>query len=188
MRVRDRCLLFIGGLLFTLLFAAVAAIAGYPMAIRPEQVAAFWQTIIASQALRLCGVGVSLLFVLYSLRLVWISLPFAQRPVDEVRQETEIGPICISRKTLESLVLRQAKQVKGARDLSVRVRLQGKKPVLRIFMKINVDGERPIPELTAELQERVKEQIASFTGLEVNDVTVKVARTIKTDRGRVRVK
>lgn len=189
MRVRDRVFLFFGGLLFTLFSLVAVAISSYPVAIKPEQVANFWQTLIESQSLRWVCCGGSLLFLLLALRFLWISLPFVERKIDGVQQKTDIGPINISRQTIEMLVLRSVKRVRGVRDVAMRVRLRGKSQAVRIDLKISVDGRRAIPEISAELQERVKELISQVVGLDVDHVSVSVKKvTVQADETQVRVR
>lgn len=188
MRVRDRVILFFGGLVLTLLFLVAVAISSYPVAIKPEQLATFWQTMIESRSLRWLSCGASLLLLLFSLRFLWISLPFVERKIDGVQQTTDIGPIHISRQTIEMLILRAVKRVRGVHDVTMRVRLHRKSQAVRIDLKITVDGRRAIPELSAELQEHVKELLSQVIGIAVDDVTVYVKKvTVETDGSILRV-
>jgi uncharacterized alkaline shock family protein YloU len=111
-----------------------------------------------------------------------------ERKIDGIQQKTDIGPINISRQTIEMLIRRAVKRVRGVCDVSIRIRPRGKNQAVRIDLKIMVDGRRAIPELSAELQDRVKEQVSQVVGIAVDDVTVYVKKvTVQADGARVRV-
>ena len=62
-----------------------------------------------------------------------------------IDQETEIGAVHISLTTIEEIVLRAAKQVKGVFNLKARVHYDEEKSNLSIGIKIEIDGKRSDP-------------------------------------------
>ncbi|SEN22588.1 alkaline shock response membrane anchor protein AmaP [Lihuaxuella thermophila] len=186
MGLLDRLLLF----LFSIGFAALAVVgflAGLEILIGPREVISGIREFYQDPGLRWAVAGVSLFALVISVRLLAVGL-MKKRALDPgVDRETEIGHIRISLKTIESLAVRAARKVRGIRDLTARVRHNGDHSSVGIGMKIIVDGERPIQELSEQLQLTVKEQVEKIAGVGVDQVSVYVAQTIQPDKSRVRV-
>ncbi len=129
-------------------------------------------------------IGISLLLFLFSLRVLFVSLA-REKDSPGVDRLTEVGHVHISLSTLESLAVKAAWRVQGIRDLTARVRHDGSS--VGIGLKLVVDGERPIQELSEELQQAVKIYLEEIAGVSVNQVSVYVTDTEKPNRSRVRV-
>jgi uncharacterized alkaline shock family protein YloU len=110
---------------------------------------------------------------LISIRFLYVSVRRGKANAPSIDQRTDYGDIRISMETVENLSLKAAKRTRGVKDLKARVRVS---PAgLEITIRVIVDGESPIPQLTEELQSGVKSHIEEITGIPVAVVTVFVA-------------
>ncbi len=66
----------------------------------------------------------------------------------------------------------------GVKSLSKGVKVYVEDGKVSVDVSINIQYEKNIPEVSLKVQERVKTIIESMTGLEVNEVRVKVAGVI----------
>lgn len=186
MGVSDRILLFLFGLGFAAL-AVFGLLIGLQIFIGQQEVVIGLEQFYRDAALRWAVAGVSLFAFLISLRFAWFGL-IRKKEVDPgVERETEMGHIRISLKTIESLAVKSARRVRGIRDLTARVRHHDNQSSIGIGLKIIVDGETPIQNLSEQLQLTVKEQVEKIAGISVDQVSVYVAQTIQPDKSRVRV-
>lgn len=72
----------------------------------------------------------------------------------------EHGEIRISINTVESLARKATMRIRGITDLKSKVTVS--ESGLSVFLKVTVDGEGPIPELTERLQTSVKEHVETI--------------------------
>lgn len=126
--------------------------------------------------------------VVFILSLWFLSTAFrrGQRSTG-VHQIGEHGDIIITIETLESIASKAAKKIKGVRDLKARVKQGVAEAGIRIGLRITVDGETSIPEITEALQQSVKTYTEEITGVSVESVTVIVENTIQSTQTRGRV-
>lgn len=116
---------------------------------------------------------VAILFLIVSLRFFLSSFQFKRNKEDRgIRQRSDLGEINITVQTIQTIVERVARRVKGVRDLRSSVKVIESGTV--ISLKVSVDGETPFPELTHKLQTDVKEQVESITGILISEVKVVV--------------
>jgi len=112
--------------------------------------------------------------VLISIRFFYISVRTGSGSgAPSIDQRTEVGDIRISMETVENLSLKAATRVRGVKDLKARVRVSN--AGLEIVIRTLVDGEYPIPPMTEEIQNQVKNHIEEMTGIPVAEVSVFVA-------------
>ncbi len=85
---------------------------------------------------------------------------------------TEIGEVRISFKAIENMVLTASRKVKGIREVNTRIDYieQG----LVIYIRIKILPDIAIPELTNELQTRVKDYVQEISGSSVAEIKVLV--------------
>lgn len=85
---------------------------------------------------------------------------------------TELGTVNITIPTLEHIVVKAAKQVRGVREVKpkVKVRSDG----ITVFLKANVTLDSNIPLVTQELQSSVKSHIEQIAGIRILEVKVLV--------------
>jgi uncharacterized alkaline shock family protein YloU len=116
---------------------------------------------------------VTILLALCSIRFLYVSIRRGRANAPSIDQRTDFGDIRISIETVENLSLKAAKRTRGVNDLKARVRVS---PAgLEIIIRVIVDGESSIPQLTEEMQSGVKNHIEDITGIPVAAVTVFVA-------------
>ena len=131
--------------------------------------------------------GFSLIVFILSLRFLWMSIKQDFSTDKGIDQETEVGAVHISLTTIEEIVVRASKQVKGVFNLKARVYYDKEKSHLNIGLKIEIDGKRSIQSLSEELQRTVKKQVEEIAGVEVNQVSVYVSQTNTSNQNRLRV-
>ncbi|NLC11854.1 MAG: alkaline shock response membrane anchor protein AmaP [Firmicutes bacterium] len=90
--------------------------------------------------------------------------------VSAISQQTELGELSISYKTIESMILKASRSVKGIRDITAKTASTEKGLV--IYIKAKAVPEKPIPELTLELQASVKDYVEKIGGTAVAEVKV----------------
>lgn len=115
--------------------------------------------------------AVAVLLVLISVRLiVWLARSGGEAA--SVDQTTAYGDVRISFETIRSLAMQVAGRSKGLTDVKARIRVR--ETGLQIELRVVVDGQRPIPQVTEETQQAVKEHVEEMTGIPVDDVSVLV--------------
>lgn len=117
--------------------------------------------------------GVGVLLLLASIRFIVISV----RRDGERRsrnayivQRTDHGEINISSETIVGLAQSVADKFMGVRNIKTNVKIF--EDQLYIDLKGEVSPEINIPEVTEELQDKVKEHVESCTGINVNEIRV----------------
>ncbi|MCK9911056.1 alkaline shock response membrane anchor protein AmaP, partial [Microbacteriaceae bacterium K1510] len=78
----------------------------------------------------------------------------------------------ITLNTIQTIAERAARKVKGVRDLRTAVRALESGNI--ISLRVAVDGETPIPDMTQRLQYDVKEQVEAIAGVTITEVSVVV--------------
>lgn len=79
----------------------------------------------------------------------------------------------ISKDTIENLVSTVAKQYKTADEITTSVDLDKENNVI-VYVNLVVSSEAVIKDLSANLQQEIKEKIKQATDLEVKQVNIKV--------------
>lgn len=114
---------------------------------------------------------VAIIFLIVSLRFFFSSFrsnkPKAERGI---RQRTDLGEVNITIQTIQTIAERAAKRVRGVRDL--RTTVKSLESGNMITLRVSVDGETPLPDLTQRLQADVKEQVEGIAGVVITEVAV----------------
>lgn len=182
MTILDRILL----ILFTLLVAAisVAAVAA-GLNLIPYDVAAQALTQVYTQYNYAIPWIAGFIFVfLLSLRfLFWRDR--RNRRFPSIDQRTDYGDVKISIETIEKLALQSVHRFRGIRDVKTRVRVE--EGGLTVDVKLNIEGNRSIPELSEEIQQSVHQHVGDTTGIPVAKVTVYITSVVASGLSRQRV-
>lgn len=141
----------------------------------------FYRDMIARSTL----IAVSILFLLVSIRFLYISLRKAGSGISSIDQRTDFGDIRISLETIENLALKSTARVRGVKDLKAKVNVND--TGLEIMIRTIVDGEIPIPQLTEEIQRSVKGHVEEVTGIPVASISVYVANINQSQSFKSRV-
>ena len=81
----------------------------------------------------------------------------------------------ISKETIENLVESVARDFKDAESITTRVELD-KENNVNIFANLVVSSNAVIKDLSAELQNKIKERVKKTTDLEVKEVNITVKK------------
>lgn len=87
-------------------------------------------------------------------------------------RHTDYGEVKISSQTIVGLVESVAKKFSGISNIRPGVKIE--EGLLSIYIKGEVVPEINIPEVSVELQSKIKEHVESCTGAKVNDVKVQI--------------
>lgn len=107
--------------------------------------------------------GMSLSFLLSGLR--------NNKDKKAVSKHTNIGEVKISLSTISNIALNVTKRLNGIKETKVDV-VKKKNQYISVVIKIIVMPEINIPNLSAEIQGKVKESIQEGTGIEVEEIKV----------------
>lgn len=117
--------------------------------------------------------GISIVTLFFSIYFLARSLQ-SKKGISTFRKRLEIGEVQISMESLETLVTRVSSKVKGVRELKARVKPE-ENGTITILVKVFVDGETPMPLITEEIQQQVKENIEHISGITVGQVHVMIS-------------
>jgi uncharacterized alkaline shock family protein YloU len=165
LNLRERFYLALAALL---LAATGTALAGVALPLFPlPRLHAWLAGIYGDSRLALAGAALLLpavVMFIFSLR---------RSPAPEtLLQAGPIGEVRICYATIETLVLKAAREIKGVREIKTRV---VEKPAgLVIFLRAVALAGQNIPQLAAQLQEKVKEYVESTAGSHVAEVKVMI--------------
>lgn len=95
----------------------------------------------------------------------------------------ELGDVSVSLRAVESLVLQAASSIRGVREATTR--LGQEEGRLTVDLSVLVTSERPVPELAAEVQQRVTRHVQDVVGVPVGRVSVAVRNIASGHKARV---
>ena len=125
--------------------------------------------------------GVSVVFILLSIRCIFFDPTSKEEIRDKqgVLLENENGKLMISKETIENLVDSVARGFENAEEISTRVELD-KENNVKIFVNLIISSNAVIKDLSANLQNRIKEKVKKATDLEVKEVNISVKKVAPT--------
>lgn len=121
--------------------------------------------------------GVSIVFILLSIRCIFFD-PTAKEQIKEkqgILLENDNGKLMISKETIENLVESVARGFESAEEISTRVELD-KENNVKIFVNLTVSSNAVIKDLSANLQNRIKEKVKKSTDLDVKEVNISIRK------------
>jgi uncharacterized alkaline shock family protein YloU len=134
-------------------------------------------------------VGVCVVLLLVALLLLFIELRPGPRAAPRITLKQDgLGRVTVARDGVRELVNREAGLVAGV--MEVRSHVEEDPTGLRILCRISVDPSSSVPEITQELQERLKAVVEHHLGRSVAEVSVdaQVAPLVSDRRPRRRVR
>ncbi len=115
--------------------------------------------------------------ILLAVAVLAASLRRGER-VETILQQGPLGEVRICFKAVENIVLRASKSIKGIREIKTKIVFSDSGVV--IFLRAVIYPDQIIPQLTAELQAVVKDDVEKITGSSVAEVKVMI-ESIVTD-------
>ena len=117
------------------------------------------------------AVGISVVLLLVGLLLLFLELRPGPRAAPRITLKQDgLGRVTVARDGVRDLVDREAGRVAGV--MEVRSHVEEDRAGLRILCRLSVDPTRSVPEMTQELQERLKAVIEHHLGWPVAEVRV----------------
>ena len=119
----------------------------------------------------------SIVFILLSLKCIFFDSKSknSEKAKQGVLLENESGKLIISKETIENLVNSVALNFESTESVTTRVELNKENNVI-VFINLIVNEEAIIKDLSANLQDRIKEKIKIATDLEVKEVNITVKK------------
>lgn len=117
--------------------------------------------------------GVSIVVILLALKAIFFSGKDERATKDGALMENDNGRLLISKDTLENLVINIVRGFDGTENVVAKVGLD-KENNLKVYITLYVHPNIVIKDLTASIQNRVKEAIKKTSDLETKAVNVKI--------------
>ncbi|MBZ2173751.1 alkaline shock response membrane anchor protein AmaP [Schnuerera sp. xch1] len=121
---------------------------------------------------------IGLIILVLSIKMLLLSIKFdnKEKNLTYLIKMTDHGEIKISSNTVSGLVQYIADKFTGIRNINTKVNIvEGQ---LFINLKGDVTPEINIPEMTNDLQAKVKEHVQNCTGVKVTNIEVIISNTI----------
>lgn len=135
------------------------------------------KTIIVGETSSKVLLGFSIVFILVSIKCIFFDgeTKGDGKEMQGVLLENESGKLMISKETIENLVNSVAKEFENTQDVTTRVELDRENNV-KVYANLVVSSEAVIKDLSANLQNKVKEKIKKATDLDVKEVNITVKK------------
>ncbi|HHW02662.1 MAG TPA: alkaline shock response membrane anchor protein AmaP [Thermoanaerobacterales bacterium] len=115
--------------------------------------------------------AVGFIFLITSIKFLLSGLKTQHYP-EAVIKNGEFGNISISLNAIENLILKIIRDIENVKD--VKVHIKKREDAISILLKLVVNYDVIIPEMTSELQKSVKNYIETTAGITVKDVNIKI--------------
>ena len=121
--------------------------------------------------------GISVVFILLSIKCIFFDSTSKEQIKERqgVLLENESGKLMISKGTIENLVNSVVQDFESAQEVVTRVELD-KENNVKVYANLIVSSNAVIKELSANLQEKIKDKIKKATDLEVKEVNITVKK------------
>lgn len=153
-------------LLFVIAAAAVAVSLGI------SEPLDYINRIAASQENLIATGSVGLVLCFLALVLLFLGLQRNTRKDDILVEKGLLGEVSMSVPAIQLIIMKAVRQVDGAKETRSIVKKIPAGLVITLHMMIN--PERSVPELTAEIQKKVKEYLENTGGLQIAEIKVLV--------------
>ena len=138
------------------------------------------KTLIVSETSSKIILGISIVFILLSIRCIFFDPTSKQELKDKqgVLLANDNGRLMISKETIENLVEVVTKEYKMAKEVTSRVELDKENDV-NIFVNLVVGSDAVIRDLTVDLQNKIKNKVKETTDLDVKEVNITIKRAVQ---------
>lgn len=119
----------------------------------------------------------SVVFILLSIKCIFFDSTSREQIKERqgVLMENDNGKLMISKETIENLVNSVAMNFESAEDVTTRVELDRENNV-KVYVNLTVNANAVIKDLSANLQNRIKEKVKVATDLEVKEVNITIKK------------
>lgn len=127
----------------------------------------------ASTTVRMTYGAILLLFIAASLFFL-IRRSGGNESDETINQKNELGETRVTLTAMENIAAKVLQRIAGVKDWKIRLRsseVEGH----QFFIKVMVDGERPIPQLTEQIQSEVKQKVEEISGIPIQQVSVLIS-------------
>ncbi len=138
------------------------------------------KTLIISETSSKIILGVSIIFILLSIRCIFFD-PSSKKEIKDkqgVLLANDSGKLMISKETIENLVDVVTKQYKMAKEVVSKVEIDRQNNV-NIFVNLVVGSDTVIKDLTIDLQNKIKNKVKETTDLDVNEVNITIKKAVQ---------
>lgn len=138
------------------------------------------KTLIISTTSSKIILGVSLVFILLSIRCIFFDPTSKQELKDKqgVLLANDNGTLMISKETIENLVEAVTKEYKMAKEVSSKVELD-KDNNVNILVNLVISSDTVIKDLSVDLQNKIKNKVKETTDLDVKEVNITVKKAVQ---------
>lgn len=135
------------------------------------------ETVIVGETSSKVLLGFSLVFILISIKCIFFDSETKEQERENqgVLLENDSGKLMISKETIENLVNSVAKEFENTQEVITKVELDRENNV-RVYATLVVNSEAIIKDLSANLQNKVKEKIKLATDLDVKEVNITIKK------------
>lgn len=144
------------------------------------------KTLIISETSSKIILGVSIVFILLSIRCIFFDPTSKQELKDKqgILLANDNGKLMISKETIENLVEVVTKEYKMAKEVTSRVELD-KENNVNIFINLVVGADTIIKDLSVDLQNKIKTKVKETTDLDVKEVNITIKKAVQEKQNKV---
>ncbi len=138
------------------------------------------KTLIISETSSKVILGISILFILLSIRCIFFD-PTSKKELKDkqgVLLANDNGKLMISKETIENLVEAVTKEYKMAKEVTSRVEVD-KENNINIFVNLVIGEDTIIKDLSVNLQNQIKDKVKQTTDLEVKEVNITIKKVVQ---------
>lgn len=132
-----------------------------------------FEYVLATETNKRVTIVISAILGILAIKCLFFSKSTSNDGKDGILLENGSGKLLISKETIENIIIGVARDVNGAENVTSRLELD-KNNNLKIFVTTVVSQNRPIKEITTNLQDNIKTAIKTAADLEVKEVNVRI--------------
>lgn len=144
----------------------------------------FIDLIFSSLEARIAFLAIVLLFIMLSLRFLLYGFKRSSSNLT-INTRNDLGEMQTSITTFETIAERTVRQVAGVRDSKVRLKVS-EVDGHQFYIKVIIDGDVPIPQITEQIQRDVKYKVEEITGVTIQQVSVLISDVISPQAQKAR--
>lgn len=135
----------------------------------------FYTQLVANKVATNVTIGISVLCILFAIKAIFFGSTSDNNKMNGngVLLENESGKLLISRETIENLVNGVAKGFENTQSVTTKVAVDNENS-LTVFVTLMVLPNTVISELSANLQNRIKEVVKNVIDLDIKSIDIKI--------------